>query len=107
MKCYNHHSADAVGVCKNCSRGICPDCITDTGYGVACSNSCAEKMRAVRKKSTIINVGAGVIILVVGAMYGYRGYLRGDWMIIIFSAFLVLMGILSISKGSEKRNGDS
>lgn len=27
MKCFNHPTLDAVGLCKVCSRGVCRDCI--------------------------------------------------------------------------------
>lgn len=107
MKCYNHHDTDAVGVCKNCGKGICTDCLTDTGNGVACTNSCAEKMRTQRKKAIVVSAVAGSIIIVVGVMYGYRGYVRQDWVIILFSVFIIVMGILSIARGSKRNNGNN
>jgi hypothetical protein len=35
MKCYYHHEVDAVGLCKSCSKGICPECAFDVGGGLA------------------------------------------------------------------------
>lgn len=29
MRCYYHHDVDAVGICKACSKGICPECSAD------------------------------------------------------------------------------
>ena len=40
MKCFNHHENDAVGVCKNCLKGICSECATDIGGGITCSEQC-------------------------------------------------------------------
>lgn len=40
MKCFNHHSQDAVGVCKSCLKGICTECATDIGGGIICSAEC-------------------------------------------------------------------
>ena len=39
MKCFNHHEKDAVGVCKFCLKGICPECLTDLDQGIACKNN--------------------------------------------------------------------
>ncbi|HEX8242269.1 MAG TPA: hypothetical protein VF541_02190 [Longimicrobium sp.] len=36
MRCFNHPERDAVGICKACQKGLCPDCIADLGHGVAC-----------------------------------------------------------------------
>ena len=38
--CYRHPSAQAIGACKACYKGICPDCAFDTGNGLACTESC-------------------------------------------------------------------
>ncbi len=36
MHCYNHHDREAVGTCKACHKGLCPDCANDLGHGLAC-----------------------------------------------------------------------
>lgn len=36
MLCFKHRERQAVGLCKSCLRGICPDCATDLGHGLAC-----------------------------------------------------------------------
>ncbi len=38
MKCFYHPNESAVGVCKACSKGLCPDCTADLGHGIACKN---------------------------------------------------------------------
>lgn len=40
MLCYRHPSAQAIGACKACCKGICSECATDTGYGLACTETC-------------------------------------------------------------------
>jgi hypothetical protein len=39
MNCFNHPDAPAIGTCKACSRGLCLDCSSDLGHGLACKNS--------------------------------------------------------------------
>lgn len=36
MRCFNHHDLRAVGTCKQCGKGLCPDCVVDLGHGLAC-----------------------------------------------------------------------
>ncbi len=36
MNCFNHSGAPSVGICKTCSKGLCADCATDLGHGLAC-----------------------------------------------------------------------
>lgn len=49
MKCYNHPEKDAVGICKNCNKGLCKECAVDVTYGLACRNSCENEVREINK----------------------------------------------------------
>ncbi len=96
MKCYNHHSIEAVGVCKNCSKGICPDCLTDVGNGIACTASCAEELKA-WKKQVKMNVGMNLFsafsMVVAGLLFAYRGYASGSTSLILIGIWLVVIGV--------------
>jgi hypothetical protein len=46
MKCFYHRNLDAIGNCKSCGKGLCPDCAVDLGRGLACRNKCEEDARA-------------------------------------------------------------
>lgn len=46
MKCYNHHNVDAVGLCKNCGKGLCPTCLVDVNPGLACKDTCVSIVEA-------------------------------------------------------------
>jgi predicted Fe-S protein YdhL (DUF1289 family) len=50
VKCYTHRGSDAVGVCKNCGRGLCGGCARDLEQGLACSDTCASKLSVLEKK---------------------------------------------------------
>ena len=45
MKCFYHLQVDAIGVCKNCYRGLCKDCAQDIGDGIACPHRCEEAVK--------------------------------------------------------------
>ena len=40
MNCFNDSTTPAVGSCKSCHKGLCQDCATDTGKGLACRDTC-------------------------------------------------------------------
>jgi hypothetical protein len=37
VRCFNHPEREAIGSCKACSKGLCPDCVAaeDMGWRVA------------------------------------------------------------------------
>lgn len=46
MRCFNHPDVEAVGICKHCSKGICKECVEDSGHGIACSFPCVSEIRS-------------------------------------------------------------
>ncbi len=44
MQCYQHNDKSAVGTCKVCCKGLCPDCAIDTKGGLSCDQH-IEKAR--------------------------------------------------------------
>jgi|SRR5208282_5939302 len=44
MNCFRHQNSSAVGLCKTCFKAVCPECAADVGDGLACKNSCEEKV---------------------------------------------------------------
>ena len=52
MNCFEHPGRPAVGICKNCQRGLCMDCAADVGDGLACKGRCEQ---AVRDINEIVN----------------------------------------------------
>src|SRR5438093_7301260 len=46
MRCFYHQDREAVGSCKSCGKGLCPECAADIGKGLACRGRCEEDVRA-------------------------------------------------------------
>jgi hypothetical protein len=44
VNCYYHNDRPAVGLCKNCYRGLCPECAGGTAEGLACPGDCEEAL---------------------------------------------------------------
>src|SRR5687768_18307071 len=49
MRCFNHPSNDAAGVCRNCGRGLCSDCIVFAEDAVACKGACEARVAAIQR----------------------------------------------------------
>lgn len=51
MHCYQHPQQSAVGICKHCYKGLCHNCASDTGDGLACH----EHAQIVNDVNTVID----------------------------------------------------
>ena len=49
MKCFYHNETDAVGICKNCNKGICIECAVDVGNGIACKGDCEKEVMSINQ----------------------------------------------------------
>jgi hypothetical protein len=83
LKCFYHHDADAVALCKNCARGLCPQCAAEVLDGLACRGKCEQAAGAlaqlVKRNSQISPKASGQYILtgwfyvLLGVGCGYTG----------------------------------
>ncbi len=102
MKCYYHNESDAVGICKSCAKGLCPECAADVGNGIACKDRCEAKVEALvdliernktaYKKTSGAYSNMALFLVISGALillFGLLSFLRGSGP----SSFLTLMGV--------------
>lgn len=57
MHCFNHSNQESVGICKSCQRGLCHECATDLGHGLACKGKHEEEVTTLQ---TIVNQSAKI-----------------------------------------------
>ena len=87
MKCFVHSDAVACGMCKSCHKGLCAECAFDSGEGLACKDSCEEKVdelnEMVSRSKKIYSIGtkppllstATLMYLMFGILFiGYGAY---------------------------------
>lgn len=82
MLCFNHTDRQAVGVCKSCQRGICTECATDLGHGLACKGKHelqVEDLESIVRQSTRIYAAAPKTRNAVPLFFGFMG--------VVFSIF--------------------
>jgi hypothetical protein len=97
MRCFYHLDREAVGGCKSCGKGLCPECAVDLGKGLACRGRCEEDSRAliqlidsnIKLTATLDNrmqasqkvisnsqrviSSSAIFILLLGGVFMYRG----------------------------------
>jgi hypothetical protein len=109
MKCFNHPVADAVGICKNCNKGLCKDCLTELENGIACTATCVDEVLQINslvnksktasnntsdayRRSAIMYAGMGVVFIIFGFILdGLQGFLSVMGTLFIIGAILSLV----------------
>lgn len=51
MRCFVHRDVEAVGTCRACNKGVCPDCVVDLGHSISCRGSCETKAQSLHSQS--------------------------------------------------------
>lgn len=54
MKCFYHPEKDAVGMCPQCGKAACRDCILEVRGGILCKGCIAQRAQQVRAENTAI-----------------------------------------------------
>ena len=62
MKCFYHPEQDAVGLCPECGKAACTDCMKDVGGGILCKGCIAQRLQAVHAESQAIQQDRQAII---------------------------------------------
>ena len=76
MNCFNHPQTSAIGICKACSKGLCIECATDLGHGLACRNkheSMVETYNEIIMKNAKVYSSAPKNIYLAPAFYLFMG----------------------------------
>lgn len=109
MHCFYHTDVSAVAICKSCNRGLCQECATPIGNGIACAGSCegdvaalnlvlARNVHANSKGSFAWSMTAG-LYLVMGAVFGIWGWTSEMHPITILGAALFASGVFLAIRG--------
>jgi hypothetical protein len=100
MKCFYHPGIDAVGVCKNCNKGLCADSAVDVGDGLACVGACEQRVRDLNTKIAgskpvmwaLVYVLLGLLFGAGGGVLWYDDGFSSGWFLIVLGAVLVVAG---------------
>ena len=112
MKCFYHQDRDAVGTCKSCGKGLCPECAVDLGKGLACRSRCEDDAKAVislidqniklsPRTARLLEAGRGaraggaIFLFVMGAIFVFWGLTDKDRF-----TFLIILGVSFLAFGA-------
>ena len=88
MKCFYHNDIDAIGLCKTCNKGLCPECAVDVGNGLACVDSCEK---AVLSYNKMIDKNIELTSTSVSMIRGGPAFFLAA-LFIVFGAFFMFIG---------------
>lgn len=114
MHCFRHSETPAVGVCRACNKGLCRECAAELNFGLACRNSCEERVdmlnRIVDTSARSIAVSnsafrsSGTFLMLMGCLLmGLAFYTRGDDSSPLFTGLFGGCGLLIAVFGTMRR----
>lgn len=89
MNCYRHKDIPAIGICKNCNKGVCHDCCEDVENGLACKDTCTrlvnEINEVISRNKQVYGIGSKSRLPATGVlMYAFFAVIFGVWGISIW-----------------------
>jgi hypothetical protein len=125
VECFYHDGRQAVSSCRACLRGLCRECGTDLGRGLACRGRCEPAVRdliatleqsiryrgvsgGILQASRTLWSGLAVIALLVGAFVGVWGLTLPAYReISLLGLPFLLVGALTLRVARSVRSGDA
>jgi predicted nucleic acid-binding Zn ribbon protein len=62
MRCFNHPERDAVGMCSQCSKATCRECVEDVGAELLCTSCMGLRLRDMRQADAELKADQGRLI---------------------------------------------
>jgi hypothetical protein len=104
MRCFNHPDSEAVGTCKHCFKGICRECVKDSGHGIACSLQCMDEIKSLyevlNRNKQMYSIAAKThsrnaiwLGLLAAGFIAFGLWIKND---IVFAVYLFGMGALFV-----------
>lgn len=103
MRCYYHPEVEAIGVCKNCYKGIRDESAAEVGGGLACRGRCEQKVQAINDlvarnvaaypRSARLQVHNAIWTAVSGVVFGAYGLVALSDNLTSLRIFMLVMGI--------------
>jgi hypothetical protein len=116
MNCFNHSNVIACGICVNCGKAICKECLYHNGNEkILCSKNCLEMSElsdkaikmTLHKSMQNANISGwsmlsmGVIFLLAGAFLVYREFFVGSAYFLLFGVAGIIGGIAYLRVGKK------
>jgi hypothetical protein len=119
MKCFNHSTVEAVGVCRSCGRCLCHGCIQEVGLSCSCRNRCESVVatmndlvvrgRTAYQKSSTLQLRNGIFISLLAIIFislSVFRFVQGDaseWTYFFLAAGVLFGGLGVVALIAAKR----
>ena|SRR6516164_829436 len=119
MKCFNHSTVEAVGVCRSCGRALCRDCITEVGLSCSCKGRCesvvatmndlVQRGKTAYQKTSVLQLRTGIFIMLLGVVFIALAVFRfssgdaSEWTYFFLAAGVLFSGMGLVGLISAKR----
>ena len=120
MNCYNHESDSAVGICKHCNKALCQNCLTDTGDGIACTETCVDMVNAInelidrkrravsaQRRTPYLSVAFCAVMGAIFLIFGTSGIKNGTFPVAMGIGLLIYAGLNAIKIRKWLSNNDT
>jgi hypothetical protein len=119
MHCFNHPTYEAAGVCRNCGRALCHNCIAICDDAVACKGKCEARVEAIQRMIATNQITTqslpaqiwqgGIQALAVGVLFALMGgiffaFVNDDFGRYLGASFIVLGAIVAIRGATAIHN---
>jgi hypothetical protein len=114
VRCYYHpQDREAVALCTNCSRGLCPECAKELVNATACSNRCETEALAIKEiiergktgyqKAASIQMRNAIIYILMALVIAALGLLTlpGGWIMVALGVVFLIGAGFSYSASKK------
>jgi hypothetical protein len=101
VKCFSHSTANAVGVCKHCNKGLCRECAVEAAGSLSCRGPCEEQVALINRltlqagasyaKTSKAYLRSTVVYLILGVVFAVFAF-RTD--ITLLRTLLIIMAVV-------------
>jgi hypothetical protein len=91
MRCYYHNDREAIGTCRLCSKGLCPECAADLDVAIGCKGrheGLARRIALSQVKASRVASILPVFLIGMGIIWVGWGLLGRP-----ISVFMVICGV--------------
>jgi hypothetical protein len=91
MRCFYHTDREAVGTCRACSKGLCPECAVDLDVALGCKGrheGAARRLALSQARASRLASILPVFLIGLGAVWGAWGLLSRP-----LSIFMIITGV--------------
>ena len=110
MRCFYHTDREAVGTCRACSKGLCPECAVDLDVALGCKGRHEVLARRLALSQARAGRAASLLptfIIGLGAIFIAWGLLSRPLSIftIILGVGFAALGLLLLRRGEDSGRG--